>query len=148
MTASYEQANDEMVARVQDTWDAATALIVGDECPLYYPGIVEPDKPPVTLYWARMSRQTVREPQTTLRNGDDKRYTSYGLIFIQLFAPMTDATAAEKLRLLSELVRNGFRAGPTPSEVKFENMRINELNNDGKSLRCNVVTEYNYDEIG
>lgn len=148
MTATYERANDELVARVQETWDAATSVIVGYECQIFYPGIVEPEKPPIGTFWARMSRQTVREPQSTLRNGENKRYTSQGLVFVQLFAPLSDTQGAEKLRLLAAAVRNGFRSGPTPSEVKFVNMRINELAADGKQHRCNVVTEYEYDEIG
>lgn len=148
MTATYEKANDEMVVRVQETWDASTSIIVGEECQIFYPGIVEPETPPVGTFWARMSRQTVREPQTTLRNGEEKRYRSFGLVFVQLFAPLSDSQGAEKLRLLATAMRNGFRSGDTPSGVTFVNHRINELAADGKSHRCNVVTEYEYDEIG
>ena len=79
-------------------------------------------------FWARVSQQTVEEAQTTLRNGDcGQRYTSDGLLFVQLFIPRSDSKGMEKGRKLAIVARDSYRGVTTPGKVWFRNQRIKEL---------------------
>lgn len=147
MTTTYPAALDEMFALFRDAWNTGATAIVGYVPEVRWPGVEEPDKPETKKYWARVSTQTVLERQATFRNGDDKRYTTDGLLFVQIFCPMSDARAMERGRNLAVLARNAFRGEETSSSVWFRNARINELSPDGKAYRFNVVTEYEYDEL-
>lgn len=148
MTATYPQAIDEIYGLFRTAWNAGAPAIVGYTPEIRWPGVEEPTKPETKKFWARVSSQNVTERQITFRNGTSKRYQTDGLIFVQIFAPMSNAQAMEKLRLLAVVARNAFRGKVTGSDVWFRNCRINELSPDGTSYRCNIVAEYQFDEIG
>lgn len=147
MTTTYPNAIDEMFAALRLPWNAQTTAIVGYVPEIRWPGVEEPDKPELKKFWARVSTQTVLERQATFRNGTDKRYTTDGLLFVQLFCPMSDKQAMDKGRRLAVVARNAFRGVETSSSIWFRNARINELSPDGKAYRFNIVTEYEYDEL-
>jgi hypothetical protein len=148
MTTTYPQAIDEMFAMFSTAWNAQSMAIVGYVPAIRWPGVEEPEKPDLTKFWARVSQQTVIERQITFRNGVDKRYETSGLLFVQIFAPMSDPQAMAKLRALAVVARNTFRGKASASLIWFRNCRINELAPDGKAYRLNVVSDYQYDEIG
>jgi hypothetical protein len=150
MPLTYQQAADEMYGLLKAAWDAGAAALNDGALPLIrWPYQFEDKKAPVTDVWARVSRQTVREGQSSFRNGEFGRtYTSDGLLFVQIFAPLNDAAAGRKLQSLAVLARDTFRGQTTAGGIWFRNGRIQEIPNDAKSYQIKVVTEYQYDEIG
>lgn len=148
MTATYPQAIDEMYGLFNTAWAAGAPAIVGYLPEIRWQGVEKEGSPETKKYWCRVSSQSVLERQITFRNGTDKRYQTDGLLFVQVFAPMSDAKAMENLRALAVVARNAFRGKTTSSMIWFRNVRINELGPDNKAYRCNVVAEYQYDEIG
>lgn len=152
MTATYPQAIDAMFAMFKTAWEAGASVIVGSVPEIRWAGVEKPDKPIVDVYWCRVSQQTVLEGQTTLKTGiapsENRRYTSTGLLFVQLFCPMSDAQAYDKGRQLAVLARNAFRGNETTNGVWFRNARINELAPEENAYRFNIVVEYEYDDIG
>jgi len=148
MPITYDAAADEMYAVLNDAWRAGSGEFNdGHVPPIRWPYKFEDKKQAVTEVWARVSRQTVREGQATLRDGV-KRFTSDGLLFVQIFAPLNDAKAGWRLQRLAMLARNSFRGVSTPGGVWFRNTRIQELPSDAKAYQIKVVTEYQYDELG
>lgn len=148
MTATYPQAIDEMYGLFNAAWTAGAPAIVGYLPEVRWSGVEKEGAPETKKYWCRVSSQTVIERQITFRNGTDKRYQTDGLLFVQIFAPMSDAKSMENLRSLAVVARNAFRGKTTSSMIWFRNVRINEFGPDSKAYRCNVVAEYQYDEIG
>lgn len=152
MTASYTQAVDAMFALFNVAWSAGAAAIVGSVPQIRWQGVEGTSPPPVNGYWCRVSTQNVIEQQTTHKTGiapnENRRYTSSGLLFVQLFCPMSDAQAMDKGRQLAMLARNAFRGKSTSNDVWFRNARINELSPEDNSYRFNIIVEYEYDDIG
>lgn len=150
MTATYTQAIDDMFALFNAAWQNSNA-IVGSVPEVRWQGVEERDVPPANAYWCRVSTQNVIDRQATLKSGVDsgqqRRYTSQGLLFVQLFCPMSDARAMEKGRQLAELARAAFRGVESPNGVWFRNARINELAPADNAYRFNIVVEYEYDDI-
>ncbi|MGH8711236.1 MAG: hypothetical protein ACREVA_07960 [Burkholderiales bacterium] len=144
---TYEQAIDEMFNDFYVSWLANSASIVS-----YVPNVRWPNIDEGSLdagkFLARLSQQTVIEKQASLRGEENlQRYTTYGLIFVQIFCPRSDSTAMEKGRKLANLARNVFRGHSTQNNVWFKNARVQELEPEQKFYRLNVIAEYEYDEV-
>lgn len=152
MTTTYADAIDAMFAKFRTAWIAATAAIVAYVPEVRWPGVENPALPSTDVYWARVSQQTVIERQTTLSNDvgepGKKRYTTSGLIFVQIFCPKSDSRAMERGRALAVVARNAFRGHTASGVVWFRNAHVNELPPEELALRFNVVAEYEYDELG
>jgi hypothetical protein len=69
------------------------------------------------------------------------------LLIIQVFCPRSDAQAMAKGRALAEVARDAFR-GVDTGGVWFRNVRINKLPPSEKYYIFNVISEYEYSEIG
>ncbi len=146
MTTNYVSAVDQMFALFNAAFTANSSWVAGYVPAVYWQGVGEPAAPDASKYWCRASQQSVLEYQATLRNGTVK-YTTEGLIFIQLFCPISDVAAMKKGRQLAVIARNAFRGKTTSGKVWFRNVRINELPKETSAYRFNVVAEYEYDEI-
>jgi hypothetical protein len=149
---TYSQAIDDMFTLFRMAWNAGAAVVVGSVPAIRWEGVQEPSIPPVDAYWCRVSTQQVAEPQSSFKTGiapdANRRYTAIGVLFVQIFCPMSEAQAMEKGRLLAELARNAFRGKETANQVWFRNVRIQRLAPEQNYYRFNVVAEYTYDDIG
>jgi len=146
---TYEEAIDEIFGIFNAAWLDNSAAVVGYVPEVRWPGVEEPEKPDLSKFWARVSQQTVIEGQSSLRNGDaGQRYTTDGLVFVQIFCPKSDSLGMTNGRKLAIIARNSFRGNATSGQVWFRNARINELPPEENWYRFNVVAEYEYDENG
>jgi hypothetical protein len=107
---------------------------------------VDPSK-----YWVRFSMRSVMSRQAAFVMSDDAEqspiaYETNGLLFVQVFAPMSAVDGFRKGGLLAQDAQAIFRRAETPAGVVFRNARINELEDDTKSFRWNVIAEYEFDE--
>jgi hypothetical protein len=144
---------DAIFALFNTAWAGDTTAIVGSVPDIRWAGVEEPDKPPMNAFWCRVSTiTTTPEKQTALRIGvapsQNRRYTSSGIVFVQIFCPMSVADAMNKGRKLAELARNAFRGKETANNVWFRDMRIDPLAPEDEFYRFNVSVEYEFDEIG
>lgn len=121
-------------------------------CDLRYQGKINPVAP--RGYWARISFQQVMSGQSAFAvdntpNGECPQvFETSGLIYVQVFAPITERDAFHFGDLLATKARDIFRSAGTPSGVWFRNARANELpfRANDTEYRWNVVVEYEYDE--
>lgn len=148
MTPTYTTARDELFTLFNAAWQSANA-VVGYVPEIRWQGAEESTEPDFSKFWCRVSRQTVAEPQTTFAiGGSPKRYTSYGLVFVQVFAPKNESLAYEKMQQLAQVAKNAFRGKTTESGLWFRNVRVNDnLPMEEMMYRLNVIAEYQYDEI-
>lgn len=154
MTATPEQAEDETFALFKAAWDDGASAIVGYTPEVRYEGKEKTSVPAVSKYWVRISMQFVAEDQATLSDcvavAGSKRFETSGLVFVQVFAPKTDsAEGYRKGRLLAKLARNAFRGKHTsPGNVWFRRCRINNVLPDADFYKFNVVSDFQFQEIG
>ena len=151
MTATYRVATDDMFGCVLAAWKTSPFTVRGNVAELLIAEIGEPRKIPGDIYWGRLSRQTINSTQKTLSNcvvnPGSVRYNEFGLIFIQLFGPRSDTQSKDKLAQQAEWMRNSLRRKNTGNGVWFRGARINELKEEEKFNRTNVIAEFSYDEI-
>lgn len=123
-------------------YNAASLAVLGAPGELRYKGGPDFSTPDNGKYWAKITSQVVDEYQESLRL-NTKRWCSIGLVFVQLFAPVTDTHAQVNLDKIAELVRNAFRLHQT--EIEFTNAVINDnVAAEPNWLRANVSSTFTY----
>lgn len=150
-TTGYRNAKDEMFALINVAVTTGGPGIVGYIPEIRWPLDEQPDPTDLSKYWLRVSTQMVVEDQKALGNGQDGGkllYGSAGLLFVQVFAPMTDKGNAAKQDALCALVKNSIRGKKTASGVWFRNVREQEIGAADKWQQKKVAAEFQYQEIG
>lgn len=148
----FNDVRDEIATLFQTAWQANTVSIVGYVPEIQWQGVQTRNQPDGSKYWVRFSKQTVIEQQVTLSTCEglpgQRKYEASGLVFIQIFCPKSDSQAFDLGQQLATVARNAFRGKVTPGRIWFRNVRINELEPEELYQRFNVVSEYEYNELG
>lgn len=149
MPTTYDEAFDTITNMLIGAWPTVAADVMGDATPapeLRITG-VEKGAIPETNF-IRFTMKPVIERQSTLRDTADQRYTSVGLIIIQVFTPKSDVRCAEMLRKYSQVARDLFRGKTLDGCIWFRNVHIQSLDPEAKYQRANVMGTYEFDEVG
>ena len=141
MSATYEQAADDMLAVFRDAW-APTGW------PVDYPNIkpdttIPPDTP---IPWARVNIVHGSGGQTALAGADgSRRFDRGGVLIAQIFVPTGEGAA--RSQQLQKLVSDAYEGQATPRHIWFRNVRVNEVGPSDGWWQVNVIAEFTYDEI-
>lgn len=158
MPSSPSLARDESARKFTEAFGPAAEVIIGDPVEIRYQGVlhaiagqplkaVDPSK-----YWVRFSMRGVMSRPSAFVLSEEPvpsqmEFETNGLVFVQVFAPMIEVNGFAQGLLLAELAQDIFRRTETASGVVFNNVRINELDDDTKSYRWNVIAEYEFSEV-
>lgn len=152
MTATYTEAVDAIFALFNTAWLNNTAAIVGSVPEIRWQGVELPTKVNLSNFWCMVGVDTITERQTTFKTGvessENKRYTTTGVVVVQLFCPLALSNAMDKGRQLAVVARNAFRGKETTNGVWFRNSVINELPPEESAYRFNIIAEYTFDDLG
>lgn len=102
------------------------------------------EKPTTRVPWARVTLRHSDGPQTTLTGaiGDKRRYTQYGVLFIQLFTQIGEGET-ELYRIATEIRSAYNQARGLP--VWFRNARLGEVGSRAMWEQLNVLVDFEYD---
>jgi hypothetical protein len=132
----------------RDRFLAACAAVGVADAELRYKGDtsgLSKTTPDNDKYWARISCTIVDQRQETLRNGLlQRRFVTNGLVFVQLFAPITDSRTQDNTDKIAELLLTDFRTFQG-EECEFTSAAINDsIAPEPAWLRANVTSNYQY----
>lgn len=148
MIETYLAGREELLNQLMTVKPAIDTLL-GYVPNLVIQGVQSPGKQPTDKIHLRFSQQTVIEEQATLAGSDLKRrYTTDGLVFVQIFSPIASLNDYANGLKVAELVKSAYRGKNTENCMWFRNTRIQELPPEEAWFRVNVVSEYTYDQIG
>lgn len=158
MPSSPSLAREESARLFTERFAAPAAAIIGAPVEIRYQGVTarpggQPLKPvDPSKYWVRYSmRGVMSRPSAFVLDEEpvpsQMEFETNGLAFVQVFAPMIEVNGFAQGLLLAELAQDIFRRTETPSGVIFDNVRINELDDDTKAYRWNVIAEYEFSEV-
>ncbi len=138
MTATFTQANSEILTLFKAAWDATG-----------HPALYENVKgaPPTTqIPWARVSVRHGPSGPTSLSGGlGTQRFERTGLLTVQIFIPNGEGLSTGYN--LGKIVADAFEGVASPLQVWFRNVRVNEIGSDGEWFQFNVLVDFAYDEI-
>lgn len=146
MSDNYITAQTAMREHLRAYWEAHARVGDPPEVPaLLFHGLEVRKEPKPTDYWARFSTTFSSAVQSSLRNGEVKRYTPRGVLFVQVFAPKRAREAMTAGAALAMVAQAAFRR--KAGGVWFRNVRIMDLEPDSNSYRWNVAAEFEYSEL-
>lgn len=137
MTATIEQARDDMIQLVNDAWPVGTVLI--------FDGF-KGDKPNGAVTWGRVTVRHNGGGQSTIsRQNQKSRYTRTGTLYVNMFSPPGDGL--RKLDPLTKIVLDAIEGKTTPHGVWFTKVRVRELGIVEGYEQVNVLADFSYDEV-
>jgi hypothetical protein len=140
MPATRAQARDQILALAKAVVDTNSLTAFWDKVG----GDPPADDPPKS--WARINlRHGPRSQANLAGDGATRRYTSVGLLTIQVMAP-SDSTIGTDDSLVAQFIA-AYSGKTTSGGVWFRNVRGVEVGEDGAWFQTNVYAEFEYDEI-
>lgn len=138
MTATFEQAVDEIFTVFKDAWDTTGFVAL-------YPNTNQ--QPPTgTTPWARASLVHTTGGQATLANHNgQRRYERVGIFTAQIFVPIGEGLS--RGNALAKIVADAYEGTATPSQIWFRDVRKTEVGPDGSWYQINVTASFTYDEV-
>jgi len=140
VTATYEQARDDIFTLIKAAWDPTGYLIS-------WPDDSNKALPPAAQTpWARVQLFHGSGLQQTLSGETGaRRFNRGGVLIVQVFAPRGDGLS--RAYQLAKIVADGVEGRATPRQVWFRNVRITEVGPDGNFSQVNVLADFTYDEV-
>lgn len=139
MPCSMIEAHDQILALL------AAAL---PTLPIKYPDLAAPAGFPPQASWGRV--QISDDDQGRLPplvgSPSNRRYTTDGLLMVDLYALAGDGRAAAQA--LGESVLAAYRGQKTAGGVWFRRERVKDVGPDGTWYHVNAIIHYQYDTIG
>lgn len=152
MITDFAEATDQINKLFNDAWQVGTSSIVGYIPEIRWEGKEKDPKPDASKFWVRHSVQSVDENQSSLSVCEgvsgNKKYTSTGLVFIQVFCPKSIINANAVGKKLAAVGKKAYRGKTTQGKIWFRNVRVVSIPEEFAYYRFNVIAEYEYDEIG
>lgn len=137
MTATVEQARDQMLSLIKAVWPSGETLV--------YDGFKE-EKPTAQEVWGRVSVRHNSGGQCTISKiGGKSRYERTGTLYINLFAPPGDGLRA--LDPLTKTVLDAIEGKTTSGGVWFTKTRVREMGIVEGWYQVNVLANFSYEEL-
>lgn len=149
MTATVEQARDEIQARFLADWQALSTTIPGISAvpEVRWQGLDDNAGPPTTdAPWARVTLTHGAGLRHTFGRIGERRMERVGVLTVQVFYPIKKSGMSRLLKLAT-IVRNAFENRTTPSGVWFRNVAIREQTPYQGWNQVNVTADFVYDEL-
>lgn len=138
MTATFEQARDDIFSAFKAAWGVTTFPVVWPDKPA--------EKPSGRTPWARVTIRHAGGFQATLSNiNGQRRWRRNGVVIVQVFTPSGEGLS--RAYDLAKIACDAFEGVSTPRGVWFRNARINEVGPDGDWQQVNVLADFEYDEV-
>jgi hypothetical protein len=153
MTATVEQARDQIINRFLETWEAdalTTGIRTADDAILFWN---KPGDPPTTPdannnppTWLRVAVRHYDGGQSALVDATGRKLvTRRGMVTISLFeASKTGGALSDKLARIAE---SAFEGQTTSGGVWFKRVRTLEFGPDGVYFRTDVWADFEYDDV-
>ena len=138
MTATFDQANGEILTIFKDAWDPTGHLALYEN--------VQGDRPTAQSPYARISvRHGPPGPTSLTGSLGTHRFERTGLLTVQIFIPNGQGLSLGYV--LGKIVADAFEGVASPLQVWFRNIRVNEVGPSDEWFQFNVLVDFTYDEI-
>jgi hypothetical protein len=142
-----DMARDEILSLFYSYWTAQTPVIHGSVINVLWDGLDAQTPPPVDTPYARVTCRHTRSRQTTFAEAGQRRFTRYGLISVQVFAPLLTGDGLSFSEKEAIIARDAFEGKSTAMGIWFRNARIVDIGPSGPFYQSNVLVEFEYDEF-
>lgn len=148
MSLTLSTARDEILGLFNEYWLFQTPVYNnGQAIEVEWQGVdtKKPPRPGKPL--ARIFIKHSQSSQRTFGATGARRFTRFGLVTVQVFAPIVRGNGLSLSEKLAIIARDAFEGRGTDSGIWFRNARTVEIGPDGTFFQYNVVVEFQYDEF-
>lgn len=143
---TFEEARDAIQAQFHSAWLAQATTVVGYVPEVRWPDAREKADLPQNKFWARLTINVVTAVQSTLAPPGERKFTSNGIVTVQLFGPAARPSAGKELRALGNIALTAYRGISVSDGVWYRNTVLAPLSSEPDWLRYNLTSEFIYDE--
>lgn len=141
-------AKDEIFALFKTKWDADTPALTGaGVIRVEWPGVDNGGPPPPNSPYAAIFMRINNSRQVTFGPQGQRRYTRFGLITVQCFAPISEGNASTFAENAAIIARDAFEGIGTDSGIWFRNVKTQEIGATKTWYQFNMVAEFQFDEM-
>jgi hypothetical protein len=147
MSATIEQARDDLYGVVQTFWDGEVTAPVD----ILYEDVagarpVERSSADLVLPYARVSiRHSFGHQSGLSGGGGSRKYTNVGMLIIELWYPQGKGFG--EVDLFAQLLIDALRGVSTTNGVWTRNVRMIEIAQSGIWFQTNVLADFEYDQV-
>jgi len=144
---TYEEAVDAMLTALTAKWALVTAEVFPSQLSvpeLRYEGKEARANPPLSVYWARASYESVTRRKASLTTSPNALYMNVGIVYFDIYCPEMMPTAAQTGRQLARKMVTVFNV--QADGVWFARPTIREFNPDRGWYRFGLQAEYRFPE--
>ena len=140
-------ARDAIYSLFQATWNAHAASIVGYSPEVRYQGIEHLDTPDPTKVWAHVGHSIVNTKQAGFSAAIARRYTTDGVLTVDIYAPRSASTAVAMAQQLANKLKLAF-SGSRSEGVWYRNVTAAPAGNTDTYVVYRVMADFQYTEQG
>lgn len=140
-------AGPEMNKMFEDAWKSQAASIVGYIPEIRWQGVEFKDTPDLTKAYVRVTDRHIAPGGHNLGGRGSTRYTRYGIVFIQVYVPLSLHNHLTFARGLGRIARDAYEGRSSPGGVWFRNCRMSEIGPTDGWFQVNVTNDFTYDEV-
>lgn len=145
---TFDSSRDEILGLFNAKWESDTPAINGGSAiRVEWQGVDSQSPPAADEAYARIVVRHTNSNQSTFGVSGARRFTRFGLVTVQVFAPISQGGGLTFAENAAIIARDAFEGVGTDSGIWFRNVRIQEIGLSGAWYQMNVVIEFSYDEI-
>ena len=138
MSLTVAEGRDDILTVVKTAWDTTGFTMVYDD----QVGSI----PTTMVTWARTTVGHAGGGQATLSGSlGQQRYKRTGVVIVQIFTPSSEGLFSSDNS--AKVIMDAFDGKSSENGVWFKNVRFVEVGPDGDFYQCNVLIDFEYDEI-
>ncbi len=148
MTATYEEARDDILKLFKDAWDAAVLANPTTIAPIADVIFDDISQKPTDgeLAWARVALRHDRGAQGSLADDvGNTRWDRFGTLFVQIFTVVGEGLVLSYQ--IAKILSDAYEGKTTPLAVWFRNVSIREIGPDGEWFQVNWSVDFEYEEV-
>ena len=145
---SISSAKDEIFALFKTKWEADTPTLTGSGAiRVEWPGVDNGSPPPPDEPYAAIFMRISNSLQTTFGETGQRRFTRFGLITVQCFAPLSAGNGSTFAENAAIIAQDAFEGVGTNTGIWFRKVRTQEIGASKTWYQFNMVAEFLFDEM-
>lgn len=147
MILTYAQARDAIFGAVHTAWSSNSEAIFGGAREMRFQDVEKLEPPAQHLAWGHCAMHVTVTKQAGLRGGSKRRYTTLGVVAVDIFVPRHSSRAALSALAMGDKIRRALE-GSRSDGVWYRNATATSSGNTESFVVVRVMADFEYTEEG
>lgn len=144
---TFSEARDAIFGAIKTVWDAQDAPVFGATATLRFQNVEHNTPMPQNAPWGFCEMFITTTRQSGLRNDATRRYTTVGVVALDIYVPRHNSQASLKALLMGDYVRRALE-GTRTGGVWYRNVTAAPAGQTAGFVIVRVMGDFEYTEEG